>query len=194
MVTHQAASPALVGRWRSEHFIAGDPALELANTVSHRRDSAPGEDRIADPGDLADWARSLGIDAGAAPVGRADVPRVRAVREHVHRAFAAVAAGGEPSRGAVAALLRAAAEGFEGRHAAPPRLHAVLAWHAVRSLAALPHGRIGACPTCGWLFLDASKAGRRRWCAMATCGTSAKVRAFRARASAAARGPGGAVP
>ncbi|MFM2149099.1 MAG: hypothetical protein RLZZ187_1405 [Pseudomonadota bacterium] len=186
MVTPVSPPLAPVGRWRSENFVADDPALELANTISHRRDSALAEDRVADPGDLADWARSLCLDAGTAPIVQADVPLVRAVREATHDAFAALAAGGEPPPLSIAALLRAAAEGFEGR--GMPRLHAALAWRAVRALATLPPGRIGACPACGWLFLDTSKAGRRRWCAMATCGTAAKVRAFRARAMSAASG------
>jgi predicted RNA-binding Zn ribbon-like protein len=29
---------------------------------------------------------------------------------------------------------------------------------------------------CGWLFIDKSKAGRRRWCDMSTCGNVAKAR------------------
>lgn len=36
---------------------------------------------------------------------------------------------------------------------------------------------------CGWLFLDTSKAGRRRWCSMADCGNRAKAQ----RRSAASR-------
>jgi predicted RNA-binding Zn ribbon-like protein len=35
--------------------------------------------------------------------------------------------------------------------------------------------------SCGWLFLDTSKAGRRRWCSMSDCGNRAK--AVRRRAS-----------
>lgn len=186
MVTSISPPIAPVGRWRHENFVADDPALELANTVSHRRDPALAEDRVADPRDLADWARSLGLDAGTARIVRADVPLVRAVREATHDVFAAVAAGVEPPSVSVAALLRAAAEGFEER--GMPRLHAALAWRAVRALATLPPGRVGACPACGWLFLDTSKAGRRRWCAMATCGTAAKVRAFRARAASTSSG------
>jgi len=31
-------------------------------------------------------------------------------------------------------------------------------------------------PRCGWLFVDTSKAGRRRWCDMATCGNDEKAR------------------
>lgn len=34
---------------------------------------------------------------------------------------------------------------------------------------------------CGWLFLDRSKAGRRRWCSMDSCGNRAKARTYRRR-------------
>jgi len=39
--------------------------------------------------------------------------------------------------------------------------------------------RVRECPgegTCGWLFLDTSRSGTRRWCDMRTCGNRAKVR------------------
>ena len=89
MVTSLTAkTPVPTGRWRAENFVAGDPALELANTISNRRDPELAEDRIADPRDLADWARSLSLDAGAAPADRADVRRVRAVREAGYLPFA----------------------------------------------------------------------------------------------------------
>ena len=35
--------------------------------------------------------------------------------------------------------------------------------------------------TCRWIFYDESRAGRRRWCDMATCGNRAKARRHRAR-------------
>ena len=35
--------------------------------------------------------------------------------------------------------------------------------------------------SCGWLFLDTSKNQRRRWCAMATCGTADKMQRYRRR-------------
>ncbi|MCZ3387352.1 MAG: CGNR zinc finger domain-containing protein, partial [Actinomycetia bacterium] len=34
---------------------------------------------------------------------------------------------------------------------------------------------------CGWLFLDTSRAGNRRWCDMRMCGNRAKVRAHYSR-------------
>jgi len=33
--------------------------------------------------------------------------------------------------------------------------------------------------TCGWLFLDATRSGTRRWCDMKVCGNRNKVRRFR---------------
>jgi len=38
--------------------------------------------------------------------------------------------------------------------------------------------RVKSCPTCGWLFLDASKNRSRRWCSMDTCGAVAKARRY----------------
>ena len=38
---------------------------------------------------------------------------------------------------------------------------------------------------CGWLFLDTSRAGNRRWCDMRTCGNRAKVRAHYTRTARA---------
>ncbi len=35
--------------------------------------------------------------------------------------------------------------------------------------------KIKECPGCGWLFLDRSKAGNRRWCSMDECGSRAKM-------------------
>jgi predicted RNA-binding Zn ribbon-like protein len=40
--------------------------------------------------------------------------------------------------------------------------------------------------TCRWVFFDESRAGRRRWCDMATCGNQAKAARHRARAKATA--------
>lgn len=51
-----------------------------------------------------------------------------------------------------------------------------LALRAVDLLRTFPPDRTRICAgsSCGWLFIDRSKAGRRRWCDMATCGNIAK--------------------
>jgi predicted RNA-binding Zn ribbon-like protein len=48
--------------------------------------------------------------------------------------------------------------------------------------------QIGECAGegCGWLFLDTSRTGRRRWCTMRACGNRAKVRRFYERSRAGA--------
>ncbi len=42
--------------------------------------------------------------------------------------------------------------------------------------------RVCASDTCKWIFYDASRTGRRRWCDMSTCGNRAKAARHRARA------------
>jgi predicted RNA-binding Zn ribbon-like protein len=51
-----------------------------------------------------------------------------------------------------------------------------LALRALDLLQAFPRDRARICAgtKCGWLFIDRSKGGRRRWCDMATCGNAAK--------------------
>src|SRR5258708_7059779 len=44
------------------------------------------------------------------------------------------------------------------------------------ALARLDRVRRCANPECGWLFLDDSRAGKRRWCSMSACGNRAKAR------------------
>jgi predicted RNA-binding Zn ribbon-like protein len=41
--------------------------------------------------------------------------------------------------------------------------------------------KICASDTCQWIFYDASRTSRRRWCDMATCGNRAKAARHRAR-------------
>lgn len=48
-------------------------------------------------------------------------------------------------------------------------------------LATAPRERVKECPApdgCGWLFLDETRNGSRRWCSMDHCGTTSKVRRY----------------
>lgn len=53
----------------------------------------------------------------------------------------------------------------------------------VRAIATGETGRFRICANdgCRWVFEDTSRAGRRRWCDMSSCGNRAKVRRFRSR-------------
>jgi predicted RNA-binding Zn ribbon-like protein len=60
-------------------------------------------------------------------------------------------------------------------------------WPVVRAAASLltssDAGRLRMCagPDCGWLYVDRSRNGLRRWCEMRTCGTLSKSRKRAAR-------------
>ncbi|MBE8722504.1 CGNR zinc finger domain-containing protein [Sphingobacterium pedocola] len=55
-------------------------------------------------------------------------------------------------------------------------------WLAVESLATLlaesDLARIKECPKCGWVFLDETKNGKRKWCNPKYCGTSDKMKRY----------------
>jgi predicted RNA-binding Zn ribbon-like protein len=53
-----------------------------------------------------------------------------------------------------------------------------LALRSFELLQTVPLERTRVCPgpRCGWVFIDRSKGGQRRWCDMATCGNAAKSR------------------
>lgn len=35
--------------------------------------------------------------------------------------------------------------------------------------------RVKECPNCGWLFLDTTRNGKRKWCSMKSCGSTVKA-------------------
>lgn len=123
--------------------------------------------------------------------------RARLTRLVLHDLFVALASG-SPSVAALArfnrllagALDRAAVvrTGPRGRPAfawdwkeLAERPEAVLApvlWSAARLLTSAEVERIRVCGglDCGWMFVDRSRNGLRRWCQMRTCGTEEKSR------------------
>jgi predicted RNA-binding Zn ribbon-like protein len=145
--------------------------------------------------------RSLAVERSG-DVGGA-LARIVGVREAVYRMFVAAAHGHRPEPADLALLndvlaestghLRlAAASGQDG-----PAYEwtwvglegdlAGLLWPVARAAAALLTSpqlvRVRDCAneTCGWLFIDRSKNGSRRWCDMGDCGNRAKAKRFRER-------------
>ena len=53
-----------------------------------------------------------------------------------------------------------------------------VAWSAAKLLTSDEAGRIRVCAAldCGWMYVDRSRNGLRRWCQMETCGTLEKSR------------------
>jgi predicted RNA-binding Zn ribbon-like protein len=192
-------------------YVAGDPALDLVNTVDWTS-RGPNEDRLSDYDRLTRWAEGAGLllprlgsqfrALAAARPRDADVALgdARQLRWVLRQIFSAVASGAPvaklPALGELNASLRnalgqlqlvSAAQGTAGRamqwswRDAGDRLDSII-WPVVRSAADLlvsdEADRIRECggPECGWMYVDRSRNGLRRWCEMETCGTREKSR------------------
>ncbi|HTV69103.1 MAG TPA: CGNR zinc finger domain-containing protein [Rhizobiaceae bacterium] len=182
--------------WVQEHFIGGHPALDLSNAVFDRRTPAQDNELLKSARDIGNWilAAGLATDAQAGAVaGIADaalVEQVREIREASFSIFDALAARAAPPADALGLLLLRAGNGLsagpveldkarpEVRHLQWRDTAAVTAFLAMQSIEAfftLPRERLRSCPRCGWLFVDTSRGGKRRWCSMRTCGNREKV-------------------
>jgi predicted RNA-binding Zn ribbon-like protein len=60
----------------------------------------------------------------------------------------------------------------------PDAVLAPVLWSAAQLLTSADVGRLRICggPDCGWMYVDRSRNGFRRWCQMRTCGTREKSR------------------
>ena len=189
--------------WVREHFIGGHPALDLANAVFNRRAPEPDNELLKSARDIGNWFKATGLaDARQAEAvanirGGPFVERVHAVREASARVFGAITAGKPPAMEALSFLFSGAASGLaagsivsndmrpeltlvEWRH--PAAVTAFLAGLSVEAFFTLSRERLRSCPRCGWLFLDTSRGGKRRWCSMRICGNREKVSRHRERA------------
>ncbi len=182
--------------WVPEHFIGGHPALDLANTVFNRRLPELDNELLNSTRDIGNWLVASGL-AGAREAAEVAgmsaepiVERIHAVREASAQIFGAIAANEDPATDAVGLLFKSAATGLGGGAVAldgtkpelalarwrdPDAVTAVLAMLSIEGFFTLPRQRLRSCPRCGWLFLDTSRGGKRRWCSMRVCGNREKV-------------------
>jgi predicted RNA-binding Zn ribbon-like protein len=169
-----------------------DLCLEFANTRYWRGQPTPTETLNA-PADLAAWI-SGNVSKEARPLSHREFERALELREAIYRVFDATARAKVPATGDLAALnhelasapsrtaLKRERTGFawdvDLRPATAPAALAPVLWSAGDLLTGDRLGRVKRCanPECGWLFLDDSRAGKRRWCSMASCGNRAKAR------------------
>jgi predicted RNA-binding Zn ribbon-like protein len=138
--------------------------------------------------------------------GPATLAAVRETREALHRALLAAMGIEPPDPGSlerlrerwVAALGRARLVLDPGRASATRLVVGTetatlladrAAAGAVEVLCDAELARLRRCPPdaggCGWVFLDRSRNGSRRWCRMADCGTTVKARRLTERRRAA---------
>ena len=132
---------------------------------------------------------------------RAALGRVRAFREALFRVFLATSENAQPASEPLELVEREVrrawserrlvrtTQGYRWISPESARLDGVipeLAIAASELLTGPDRERVRICEAtaldgCGWLFLDTSKNGTRRWCEMATCGNRYKARRHYAR-------------
>jgi predicted RNA-binding Zn ribbon-like protein len=164
-------------------LIGGHTALDLLNTVSWRLDPSRTIDRVATSEALAIWCGAVGFADLPSEVP-APLERVAAVREVVYGAVLPVARGmesadlGELQGLLVGALERATLRGVRPLDWVGADLVDELVLAAGRLVEREDLGRLRECQDsgCGWLFLDRSKNGSRRWCSSGDCGNRARAK------------------
>jgi predicted RNA-binding Zn ribbon-like protein len=190
--------------FRAHDLVGGHVVLDLVNTVN-ARDGDP-RDWLDSYPRVLEWAaltaqfdkRLLGelgrISTAEPRAGTLALRRLRELREAIHDVLAATIRNDTAPENALrllearwqhaVALCRLT---IAGRHAGvelsleSSRLDYLsheLVLRAVDLLRTFPEARTRICAgrRCGWLFIDRSKGGQRRWCDMATCGNAEKSR------------------
>ena len=193
-------------------LLAGSPSLDFANTVCARGDAIP-RDMLGTYADLLAWCRRAGTLPSAEmdqflrratrfpAIAARRLAEAKRLREAVHAAFSAHAAGDDIPLQAFDCIRRHVRRAASRRTLAPaPDGGVGWAWESVIGHLDRPHWplaldaaclltdperlhriRVCAGPHCGWLFHDTTKNGSRRWCSAQDCGNRAKVRAYRQR-------------
>jgi predicted RNA-binding Zn ribbon-like protein len=192
-------------------LVGGRVCLDFVNTVDPRVGGKPQDylASYADLVRWAEHAHLLAPDQVATLLdtaarrpkdAQAIFERAITLREILYRLFSAIAARKLPDPADLAAMQAAYVESQAKASLVPASgglawrwptgtdaLDQVL-WPIVRSAIELATSsevrRVKECPglgDCGWLFVDTSKSGRRRWCSMESCGSRAKMRTYYAR-------------
>lgn len=190
---------------RKFEFLGGHVALDFVNTVDWEDGNVLTSERLNTYADLVDWAlaaklvsttgaRGLAKEAASRPK-RAEAALAEAVvvRRVLRGIFATLAAGRKPAPADVDAFNITLQEAFG--HLYLDLSGTEITWSCNRDLndlsqmiwpvtwaasTLLTSGELGhlrecAGSSCGWLFLDQSRNGSRRWCDMKTCGNQVKA-------------------
>ena len=179
----------------SFRFDAGAVCLDFAHTGGEGRYAV--FETLHEPADLAEWLAQPPLAAVmTVPVTARELAVAKALRQAIWDAAHAQAARRPLPAEAVAAINQAATAaplipelasgGVTAGWAAPVRATQALSTLA-REMIELLSGpfseRVRECASgdCPLVFVDTSRPGARRWCAMERCGNRHKLRALRAR-------------
>jgi hypothetical protein len=167
-------------------------ATTPATVYAARPKAAPSTDRAADTHDRVRHHECADGAERGAELERADVRGVGQPRQgHRHGEQGQRGRPADQDDGAGGDAERQRDEGVQ--EGLPPREVAQFAQPACVELVQTVEVRqLKACPLdqggCGWLFLDRSRNGSRRWCTMDDCGAHAKARRLTERRRRSATG------
>lgn len=182
-------------------FDCGATWLNLLATKGRTFSTNPVE-RLATPSRLAEWLERCELTP-ARPPDHDDLRRTRTLRETLRVLALATVDQQPPPAGAIAELTAFLAEHNDPiRLTADDRLRreppatpldalARIARQAVDQMTGADRSALKSCPEhdCRGVFID--PPGRRRWCPSPACASRGRVRALRARRSAATSDAGG---
>jgi predicted RNA-binding Zn ribbon-like protein len=187
-------------------YIGGELCFDFVNTV-HDRSKSDSPDYF-DGGYLAmaGWAKQAGVLPGktmAVLLARARKEPEKAaaaykkglqIRGNLFSVLAAIAEGRKPSTLDIAVFNRIISDTFRHKKIVasetgfgedwettgyqPELLFWPIIESAHRVIISGDRLKIRKCPSCHWLFSDTSKAGKRVWCSMDTCGAIDKAKRY----------------
>ncbi|MEV0731855.1 ABATE domain-containing protein [Polymorphospora sp. NPDC050346] len=176
-------------------FDAGALCLDFAHTGGEGRYAV--FETLHEPADLAEWLAQPPLAAVlTVPATAGELTAAKALRQAIWEAAHARAARHALPCGAVDVINHAAAgaslipelaaEGTTARWAPPvgaAQALSTLAREMIGLLSGPLSERFRGCAgdNCPLVFVDSSRPGARRWCAMERCGNRHKLRALRAR-------------
>jgi predicted RNA-binding Zn ribbon-like protein len=175
-------------------FRSSSLCLDFVATLAKR--GMGDRELLAGPAELGTWLRAAELPEALGPVTDGDVVGARVLREAIHDLTRARVDRRPAPEGAIE-LVNAAARpgppaaliGPDGITRLPPEpaplaaILAVVARDAVELFTGSYRHRIRACigHDCSLFFVDRSRPGARRWCAMAACGEKASSATYRRR-------------
>jgi predicted RNA-binding Zn ribbon-like protein len=190
-----ATGRVLTARGRSFWFDAGAVCLDFAHTGGEGQYAV--FETLHEPADLSEWLAEPPLAAVmTVPVTARELTAAKTLRQAIWDAAHARAAQRPLPAEAVATINRAAAaaplvpdlaaDGTTAGWLPPVRTTqalSTLAREMIELLSGPFSGRIRECAgdNCPLVFVDSSRPGARRWCAMERCGNRHKLRARRAR-------------
>jgi predicted RNA-binding Zn ribbon-like protein len=189
-----------LSRWLPVTFVyvCGRRCLDFAGTVKHRNSSR--EELLIESKLLSDWAVQAGLVDTAVDVTDDDFASAIDLREAIYRTVSARLERRRPQPADVDLLNdracgpqltpRLLRTGVTRREGTAAQLLASLAVDLLDLMAGPDIENVKRCSDldCTRLYVDSSRAKNRHWCGMDTCGNKAKVKAFRERQRASAKG------